>query len=277
MYAFGQLQGQILTATNTGGVYALDGTTWKVVVEPGPHSYQVYAMLNYYDRLLLGHYPTGELYEYDGKTLRHLPDWPPVMPGVSNRAREAQTLTIYGGDLYAGVWPWGEVWRRDHNRSQWQFVQRMFPHPKPTGATTHPYENETQATGAVLNLWGQRVTSMVPFGKSLYVSTSSKGGPEFDPKFEFLADGKWQDYGRVFRLTLPGQLSVAVDWRDGPTTFRCTLTGSQMTIRQDGAVKATLAVDADGLLGAQPSRITWGRGVYGQLDGDLIARRSNLE
>ncbi len=277
VYAFGQLDREILAATNTGGVYVFDGTTWRVIVEPGPHSYQVYSMLNYYDRLLLGHYPTGELYEYDGTQLRHLPNWPPVMPGVSNRAREAQTLTIYAGDLHVGVWPWGEVWRHDHNDSTWQFARRMFTHPEPTDATTHPYESETGAVAPVANLWGQRVTSLVPFEKSLYVSTSSKGGPEFDPKFEFLADGKWKDYGRVYRLTLPGQLSTAVDWHDGQTTLRCTLTNSEMTIRQDGVVKATLAVDANKLLVARPNRIAWGRGVYGKLSGDMISRQSNLD
>ena len=277
VYAFGQLDREILAATNTGGVYAFDGKAWKVIVEPGPHSYQVYTMLNYYDRLLLGHYPTGELYEYDGQQLRHLPGWPPVMPGVSNHAREAQTLTIYGGDLYVGVWPWGEVWRRDHNDATWQFARRMFDHPEPTDATIHPYENETKAVDPVANLWGQRITSLVPFGESLYVSTSSKAGPEFDPKFEFLADGKWKDYGRVYRLTLPGQLSAAIPWREGPTTFRCTLTNHQMTIRQDGILKATTSVNADKLLVAPPSRIAWGRGVYGQLDGDMISRHSNLD
>ncbi len=276
VYAFGQLGDEVLAATNTGGVYAFDGEGWRVIVEPGPHSYQVYSMLNYYDRLLLGHYPTGELYEYDGRELRHLPDWPPVMPGVQKRAREAQTLAIYGGELYAGVWPWGEVWRYDGNSGEWQFVRRMFSHPELTDTVTHPYETETDAVAEVMNLWGQRVTSLVPFGDSLYVSTSSKGGMAYDSKFAFLADGRWRDYGRVYRLTLPGQLAAPIEWMSGPTTIRCLLADGIMTIRQDGHIKASRAVDVDDVLPATPHRIEWGNGVYGPLAGRLLVRQSNL-
>ena len=116
IYSYGQLGDDVLAATNTGGVYRFDGREWKCLVEPIEDvSYQVYTMINYYDRLLLGQYPTGNLFEYDGREVRHLQDQPPVMPGVSDRAREAQTTAIYGGDLYVGVWPWAELWRLDGN------------------------------------------------------------------------------------------------------------------------------------------------------------------
>ena len=35
-------------------------------------SYQIYSALTYDDRLLLGHYPTGEIYEYAGGDLKLL-------------------------------------------------------------------------------------------------------------------------------------------------------------------------------------------------------------
>lgn len=277
VYAFGQLHGEVLAATNTGGVYLFAGGEWRVLVEPAAHSYQVYAMLNYYDRLLLGHYPTGEIYEYNGRELKHLPNWPPVMPGVARNAREAQTLSIYDGDLYAGVWPWGEVWRYDRNLAEWMFVRRMFDHPQITDKVTHPYETETRAVHSVLNLWGQRVTSLVPFRNSLFVGTSSKGGAEYDPKFTFLADGKWQDYGKVFRMTLPGQLSAPVEWKEGPTTFQFTLTRERMTIGQDGVEKGSIAVRANEILSGPADRLVWGRGVYGPLQGKLVANHASIQ
>ena len=155
-------------------------------------SVQLYAILTYRDRLLMGQYPTGELFSYYGKELKHLPGWPPVMNGVRKNAREAQTLTLYGGELYAGVWPWGEVWNLGDRHGEWRFLGRMFTHPAPTDKTTHPYEVQTTKLGAVLNRWGQRVTSLVPFGDSLYLSTSSKGGTPYEPKFTLLAGGKWK-------------------------------------------------------------------------------------
>ena len=274
-YAMGQLADEVLVATNTGGVYSLKDDSWRVIVAPGPHSYQVYAMLNYYDRLLLGHYPSGELLEYDGQALRPLPGWPPVMPGVSTRAREAQTLAIYGGDLYAGVWPWAEVWRYDRNQPQWQFVRRMFSHPDPTEATTHPYEHETADVANVRNLWGQRVTSIVPLDDSLYVSTSSKTGMESVP--EFLQEDKWQEYGRVHQFRLPGQLSAEVAWSEEPTTFRCLVTSERMSLWQDERLLAEQHLNVDDLLMAKADRLSWGRGVYGRLRGEFISRQSNLD
>jgi hypothetical protein len=277
VYAFGQRGSQVLAATNTGGVYSLDRDAWRVLVEPAAHSYQVYAMLNYYDQLLLGHYPSGEILAYDGRELHHRKGWPPVMPGVSQNARETQTLAIYGGDLYAGVWPWAEVWRYDGNASQWRFARRMFTRPEPTDETTHPYERETQSQDAVLNLWGQRVTSMVPWRESLYVSTSSKGGNEYDAKFTFLDGDRWKEYGKVYRLTLPGQLSAQVRWSESPTTIRCVLTDDSMTIYQDGRRSASRDVAPRKLLAAQPARIAWGRGIYGPLIGKLLTWKSNFD
>src|SRR5688572_23379050 len=58
-WAFGQHGRQVLTVSNYGGVYAHDSRGWRVLRDPSPGvSYQVYSMLDYYDRLLLGHYPT---------------------------------------------------------------------------------------------------------------------------------------------------------------------------------------------------------------------------
>ena len=213
-YAFGQWHDHILAITNMGGVYRLRPSGWDVLRVPDPGvSYQIYSALNYRDKLLLGHYPTGEIYEYAGDKLILKKGWPPVMPGVSHNAREAQTLAIYNGELYVGVWPWAEVWRYDG--SDWHFVQRMFSHPLLTDAVAHPYEAETKQVDSVYNLWGQRVTGLVPYKGSLIITTSSKGGAPWEPKFAFLTHEQQRDYGAIYRATLPGQLSVhAPDYFD---------------------------------------------------------------
>jgi hypothetical protein len=38
----------------------------------------------FHDRLLMGHYPTGRLFEYDGKKITELAGWPPKLAGVSS-------------------------------------------------------------------------------------------------------------------------------------------------------------------------------------------------
>ena len=235
VYAYGQLADQVVAATNTGGFYTFDGKNWNTVLEPDTNvSFQIYAIINYRDRLLCGQYPTGELFSYDGKNLTHIPDWPPAVPCVQKRAREAQTLTIYGGDLYCGVWPWGEVWKLAKQNAAWQFAGRMFTHPALTDETTHPYETETSKLGSVLNRWGQRVTSLVPIGDSLYISTSSKGGNAYDPKFTFLAGDKWKEYGSVYQFSQPGAIVVPTTWTTGPTNFDFKIHQGKLQVFQDG-------------------------------------------
>jgi hypothetical protein len=274
VYAWGQLGDHIVAATNTGGVYVFDGEKWKTLLEPDVNvSFQIYAMLNYRDKLLMGQYPTGELFEYDGRALRRREGWPPVMPGVSKLAREAQTLTIYGGEIHAGVWPWAEVWRYAENAAAWTFMGRMFTHPELTDKTTHPYEEETKRLGAVLNHWGQRVTSLVPLGDALYISTSSKGGTPYEPKFAFLADGdKWKEYGVVYRHRKPGTLVVPTVWTDGPTTFTLEVRDGRLQVTQDGKTLGTADAGAAFPKWHFSHRIRWGEGVFGKFRGRIEHR-----
>lgn len=272
VYSYGQLGQDILAATNTGGVYRFDGENWKTLYErPDSNvSFQVYAMINYYDRLLLGQYPTGELYEFDGKELRLRKGWPPVMPGVSTRAREAQTTAIYGGDLYVGVWPWAEVWNYDG--STWSFVRRMFTHPELTDAVTHPYEAECTKLEIVLNQLGQRVTSLIPFGEALYVSTSAKSSAPYEPRFGFLTDDQQKDYGAIYRLTRPGHLSAHTAWKEGPTTFELTLTRDRMSVSQDGRLLGSTPLSPDLTAGLAIKDISWGKGIYGAFRGEIVGK-----
>lgn len=267
VYAYGHLGENILAITNIGGIYRFNGQSWATLREPVLGvSFQVYSILTYYDKLLLGHYPTGELYEYKDDQINLLTGWPPVMPGVSDRAREAQTMAIFGGELYVGVWPWAELWRYDG--SNWQFVQRLFPHPEPTDATTHPYENETKALDEVINRWGQRITSLVLHESGLFLSTSSKGSTPYEEKFTFLANDKWKDYGTVYQIQIPGQLSAHTNWVDGPTTFEFVITDKEMQILQDDQIIGRVSINSAPEI--NPENITYGYGIFGSFSGDIL-------
>ncbi len=271
-YAYGQLGDQVISCSNIGGVYALRDGHWRTLVEGSKkYSYQVYAGCTYYDQLLLGQYPSGELFAFDGKTVERIEGWPPVMKGVSGSAREAQTIVLYGGELYVGVWPWGEVWRYHHESGEWNLARRMFTHPALTDATTHPYELESKTLGGVANQWGQRVTSMVPLKDSLLISTSAKWPCEWEPKFDFVGNDAWKEYGSVTRVHVSGHLSAPVKWTDGPTELRFTLEDGAMLIEQDGMPIGSTRLSGSVTPVPESTRrlkkIEWGQGAYGIFSG----------
>jgi hypothetical protein len=278
IYAFGQLQDQVLAVSNNGRILRFADEKWSTLrTPPVPAvSYQVYSILTFGDRLLLGQYPTGEIFEYSGGELLHRKGWPPTLQGVSLSAREAQTLAWYGGDMFAGVWPWAELWRRDTVRNQWSFVQRMFEHPLATNAVVHPYENETKRTGQVLNLWGQRITGLQPFGTDLIITTSSKTGAPYTEEFNFLSKNQQADYGAIYRATLPGCLAVPIERLTGPTRIEVRLTGANLVVLQDGRLLGQTTLPKFLLEALNPDQARWGDGSFGPWTGQVRAQTLQL-
>ncbi len=274
-YATGQRGSDIVMTSNWGGVHAFDGTAWRTLVDADEKtSYQVYSIINYYDRLLLAQYPTGYLLELVGDDVITNEAWPPVPEDVSGSAREAQTTTIYRGDLYCGVWPWAEVWRYLKEQDRWHFIGRMFSHPESTKETVHPYEKDTNKPGDVLNAWGQRVTSMLPFGDSMLISTSAKSSAtEHDPElYTHLAGDKWEEYGMVYRFTMPGNLAATMAWTGRPTQLRFTITDTEMIISQDGVELARASIDGLSSDEISDLNVEWGRGIFGPCGGEIVER-----
>ncbi|MSR60813.1 MAG: hypothetical protein EXS05_24760 [Planctomycetaceae bacterium] len=274
-FAWGQLGRQVVTGSNIGGFYVLEDGQWRKLLEPNISvSYQLYSSMAFHDRLLMGQYPTGRLFDYDGKNITDRPGWPPVLQGVTSSSREAQTTVIYGGEMFVGVWPWGELWRYNPDAKQWHFQQRMFPYPELSDEIVHPYDLENRGN-EVSNLWGQRVTSLVTSGDGLFVSTSAKYPCEWQPeRYPFLAEDKWKSYGSVSRLTLPGHLGANTAWTAGPTTFQLTIRNKTMSISEDGKQLAETVVTgplAERLRSvSQLKPVRWGEGIYGRFTGPKL-------
>ena len=273
-YATGQRGSDIVMTSNWGGVHAFDGTAWRTLVAADEKtSYQVYSMINYHDRLLMAQYPTGYLLEFTGDDVITHEGWPPVPEDVSGSAREAQTTMVYRGDLYCGVWPWAEVWRYVKEQDRWHFVGRMFSHPESTRETVHPYERDTNKPDNVLNAWGQRVTSMLPLGSSMLISTSAKSSAtEHNPElYTHLSGDKWKEYGMVYSYTMPGNLAATMTWTGQPTQLRFTLAEGEMIIRQDGVELARVPLDGVSADALRDLTVEWGRGVFGPCGGQITA------
>lgn len=260
-FAWGQLGNQIVTGSNIGGFYRFQNGKWDKLLEPDlTTSYQLYSSLGFGDKLLMGQYPTGRLFEYDGEQIRDLNEWPPVPPGVRGSAREAQTTCIYGGELIAGVWPWGELWRYSPDAAKWDLDRRMFDHPAPSDKVTHPYDIENEGNSPQ-NRWGQRVTSLVPNRTSLFISTSAKAPYEWEPgTYSFLEPDLWKSYGLVYEATMPGHLSIPIKWTEGKTTLSFVVSEDRMTILQDGRLLGS-AKSGSGV--ANPVNVKWGDGLFG--------------
>ena len=276
-YGWGQLGDEVLNCSNYGGFYAFDVKVgeWRVLVAPDTEtSYQIYSMINYHQKLYMAQYPTGVLFEYDGRTVTTLTNWPPVMSGASTAAREAQTTQIYRGELLVGVWPWAELWRHDPDTGRWVFMQRMLTHPPVHDNPVHAYEKEATAAGFVLNCLGQRLTSMVPLRDALIVGTSSKGANTIAPeKLAFMTPAQRDEYGMVHRLHMPGNLAAVMTWKDKPTTLRFVAKHGRMAIHQDGRELAAAPIDEAMLTGMPTTTIEWGKGVYGPLSATTGSTR----
>lgn len=269
-YSYGQLKDDVIVGSNNGGVYRFRGGAWSTLRPADPKtSFQLYTMLNYRDRLLMGHYPSGELFEVVGDGVRQIAGWPPRPEGASPRAREAQTLTLYRGDLFAGVWPWGEVWRLREGDGVWEFTGRLFGHPEMKPEVTAPYEVEMTALGEKINnLWGQRVTALTPFREGLLAATSNKNGAAYGERLAFLGGGLDDEYGAVHRLYLPGHLSAPAAWTGGKTVFELVATPGSLTLSQDGRVLGVTALPPGSMEGFTIDRVRWAEGVYGPLRGE---------
>ena len=273
-FAWGVLGDQIVTGSNVGGVYRFDGERWWMLVEPllGT-SYQLYSSMILRDRLLMGHYPSGRVFEFDGRNIRDLPASLPAPATVSKSAREAQTTILYAGEVFAGVWPWGELWRFHPDRRRWEMQQRMFDHPEPTTRITHPYDVEN-ADNKPRNQWGQRVTSLVTHGADLFVATSAKSPARWTSQdAPWLAPEKWKSYGSVYRVSVPGHLSVAAKWTNAPSTFEFRFSDHRLTVHQDGELLGESAIPEEWSPGLRFSEqtIPLGNGLYGPFSGKSIA------
>lgn len=267
-YSYGQHGDDVIVGTNTGGVYRLRAGDWKTLLEPDmATSFQLYAMLNYHDRLLMGHYPSGELYEIVDDKVVQIEGWPPRPERASPRAREAQTLTLYRGELFVGVWPWGEIWRRRSPPAEWDLVGRLFQRPTITPEVTAPYEAELTAGGvAVNNLWGQRVTSLIPTGDMLLAATSNKGGTPSEEHAHLLSPVERDEYGEVYRVALPGHLSIPLNWSDDPFDLEIEFDARTATIRRQGQELSKVPLSAEAQMPVL-QKIELARGVFGPFRG----------
>lgn len=269
-YIFGTYNDEMIIGTNLGGIYSYENNELKVVRENDGRSFQLYSAIQVNGQLLLGHYPSGSIYVYDGDGLREFEHPLPVPVNANEGQRETQTLCLFNGDLYAGIWPWGELWRFNFDSLTWQFLERLYYVPDMSPEVYSPYQEEMNAIGDVYNYWGQRITNMVPYGDSLYISTMNKGSFPYIPELHsFLSEESLEQYGQIHRLSGPLQITSPISWR-ATTTFRFKISSGKLSMFQDGELLQEIESDALNYGCGKVESVTVGNGVFGSFGGDNI-------
>ncbi|UHG99209.1 hypothetical protein [Pseudomonas sp. 7-41] len=218
-YVYAKKKDSLLSITNYGEALLFKDGKWcrmsmhddiyscassELPVLSAPRGIQFYSSINYQGRVLLGEWPTGRLYEFDGAELKPSDMTPPKIAELSDKRMgyEAQTMASYCGDLFVGYWPKGEVWRYDHAAGKWEFFNRFFSVEEDEPFIPHSYRPDDDLNPA---FFGQRITAMVPFKGSLYVTTSNlRSWTAADTALSKISPAKADEYGAIYKVTKPG-------------------------------------------------------------------------
>ncbi|MBN1123078.1 MAG: hypothetical protein JXJ17_18535 [Anaerolineae bacterium] len=272
-YSFGYYEGQLLFNLNRGDRYRYKDGVIRQLHDDKGWGAQIYAMLNGQGLIYAGHFPSGEVRIYDGGVdYREMTPNISVPTGLPKTWREVQTLQLYAGYMYAGVWPYAELHQYSFNDDSWELVQRVFSHPRyPRICGVEPYSCRLyplySATGDY-NIFGERINEMELVDEYLYIARSNKDGAAYDESWGFLTEEKLAEYGSVVRYKKDYNLACQFNWPDdGDTTIRVTLDDSGLTVYQDSVELCSLSVDLEGI-GIDDSTLKLGDGIFGAYGGD---------
>lgn len=247
-YVFGDAGGSVVAVTNWGDVLIHGPGGWCRAADDGegfacppasappapqpdePRGFQFYSSIKYRGETLLGRFPGGQLYRFDGTRLAPYEDSPPLPAAAITDAAEAQSMANYCGDLYVGYWPRGAVWMRSLRDGTWSELGRMFTHPlAPEPAI--PYLG-SEPEGTPWAFLGQRITALVPQGERLYLTTSNlREWHAQVPAPEFLTQAQIDEYGAVYALHRPGCVTARLD-EHGGGRLHFDIGPSRIAIRQ---------------------------------------------
>ena len=187
----------LVIGSNYGGVQFYNYKTDRVdrLRKSDEHSYQLYTSIYDGKNTLIGQYPDGRLLTLDGK--KQITDNPQQLPldkDILATAPEVQSLAAYDGRLFAGVWPFGELYVGSYN-GDWTLFKRFFSAPQKSNLS--PFTTEISGQ----NELGQRIYDMITIGDSLYVVTSSKTALPLDKNLYPIEPRILEEYGHVYKIS----------------------------------------------------------------------------
>jgi hypothetical protein len=273
IYTFGQTESAVCFMSNYGRfVQYSDGRFTDILA--ANRSEQYYCTLNYGKMLLVGSYPFGTVDAFVGNPVAMKWRWATSGQAASQYGRETQSLAIYGGDVYAGLWPWGEVCSAQLGAAGFSLVTALFtkqndlnqkalPPVLLEDSWLHPYEKTALEAGAEYNAAGQRITSMCVYNNMLVLATSSKESRPAKSSLRFLPEELRNEYGDIYSLVVPGALSVAIPWTEEPVQLSIRLSGNRLTVLSDGCVLGTTSLEEALRVEWSGVTATFGQGIFG--------------
>lgn len=160
-----------------------------------PRGFQFYSSIRYKGVTLMGEWPSGRLYLFDGKEIRLWRNQPPHV-GPDPIGYEAQSMAEYCGDLYVGYWPTGSIWRL--HSGEWSEI-KLFP-----DAEEFIPLSARQPDDLDISFFGRRVTALLPWRGDLYATTSNLRGWEYGQETSAVSPDIADLYGAVWRISRCG-------------------------------------------------------------------------
>jgi hypothetical protein len=263
----------ITTFSSYGAVVRFDSQTKKIGVIRKANtlyenfettSYQIYSALGFENGFILGGYPISLVAYLTGQSI--VSDKINSIPAAFNYG-EIQTLALFDNRIYAGVWPWGQLWVLRPETLRWELEKRLFSHPSMQGLNEFDTLNEPYVDKIGSNQLGQRITGMTKAGSSLYILTSAKDGYVTDTmrRAELSAE-QMQEYGTLHKVQKTGQLTFEVEGglRAGDN-FSFEVTDSILRVIRNDTQITTVPVKISEKFCLNGS--VSGEGIYGELVG----------
>lgn len=260
--AFGCAGEHVYAIIGYGKVLRFNGTSWVFVTQTETVN-EFYCCMNVFDDLIIGDYQNGNQWKLTAPdSLSRLTGVPPVESGASTSGREIQSMTMFGGDEIATLFPWGSVYRR-HIASDTWYHQRVYSAPAIDGSGG-PYTT-TLGHGD----WRQRLPTTGLWKNGIFVGASNTPGNLLAQDYALVSNRL--EYGKVWHLVRPNAFSSEIGWKAGQTVFRLEISESALVLKQDGVtLGSTTGAKISDLEGSAPITIETGSGLYGPFAGTIV-------
>lgn len=229
-----------------------------------PSGVQFYSSINFNDKTLLGEYPNGAIYEYNGSE---------IIPWINDREKitrpyrsEAQSMSVYCGDLYVGYWPRGELWRLSDG--VWSRIKRLFSHP----IEKEPFEpySDLPNNPIVSNFYGQRITALSNYGESMYAFTSNKSSWVSNIDFSSaMSVSNADEYGAIHKITKDSCITGWLPHVSAKRIINFEINKEKITIKVDGSEIASTK-NLSGFIPSINDQLIIGEGIFGDGDKNLF-------
>jgi hypothetical protein len=277
VYALYGYEGKLLIAGSGSYLFEFSDGEFKIVPPDqellshidSKKSGELYSFITYFDKVLIGHYPSGLLLKYGSYELTTIQNSPPLVEDEwqsgATYYREAQSLAIYGGDLYVGMYPWGRVFRLDRDTNQWGYY-RPFEHPQ-IMAGKFPYADTCPKAE-----WAQRITYLTPYRGSLAAGMGSmRANPQQSENPVCIPEEAFEDYGRVELITAAASTMGQLKWTDEVVNIEFIARVDGLDIYQDGEEIAHTRTSISREFFEKTGQIEFGYGIYGPINGTILS------